>query len=284
MNIIFYFLANPETMMFQPCYLTKEQCIQAVQTSPESIHSYSPTSIAILWSVVNPGQNPDIWTTDDKGRTGISVELYNSIENTIQVERLRRDKAMGLILRGSGKIGFTTKKLDLLQPGGMGHTVHLERVNLEDTVTGEELNSVEYIYSLVEKLRNLVTRQIGKENVFLDSRHLEQLQDESFPDQLLETFHPIYQKLKDTGVTLQPHLMTYGGGSPRTLMTLGKLLEQLNLGNPDPFNQVVVPEMWGSQNITYDNSLGTNSQALVGYEERNGKYIYYRGQYDDLLE
>ena len=269
-------------------FLTTEQCIQASQTNPEAINSHSATSIALLWSVIDKGSNPGLWEIDSKGRNVIPVELFNSIENTYQTENFSPSKATGLILRGmrDGEhlIGFTNKKIELLQAQGMGPGVHLEQVPYEESVIPDQLICPDFITSLVEMLRAHVLEQASHDNVFFDKRHLEQLADPSFPDYLIQTFRPIFDKLNGSQVTLKPHILTYGGGSPRTLITFSQLLEQLNQMNTQPYTQVTIPEMWGSNTLTHNSETGLHGSALVGCEYRGSQVIYYRGQYEDLLQ
>ncbi len=261
--------------------LTSSQCMDLVSQHQNPINSVSPTSLAILFSPISQGHREELWTVDSKGRPTIPINFYNSVEGRQETQELTVGKALGVILRGDGKIGFTRKDTHLLKPGGMGPQVHLEPIPGLEPVSLETTSLIEVMEDFVSQLQAHCHKWSSQDNFYPDSRHLEQLFEPGLASYLTEVFQPLGTILENTGIQLQPHLVTYGGGAPRTLLQLENLYQMIP--TDQEFRYLEVPDMWGSGSIKYDSYTGENYQGVVGWEKRGSRKVYYRGQMGDLL-
>ena len=212
-------------------------------------------------------------SVDQKGPF-FTVVVHNTVEKRDQEEKIRKDKSLGIVLRGQQLFGWTSQPYLLeAREGVFAYGVPLE-INISSSITKKELKIA--LNSLIQELIIAVKNKSSNSNLEPNytKGHIAQLNklanelNDSF---VFEQFMSIIKQSKGAVQNFTLIARTYGGNVDRYGCTFETLRNNFDVN--------IIPENFGDNYTEYSYK---NKTMIVGYEIQNGKTSYIRLKRSDL--
>jgi hypothetical protein len=227
----------------------KEKISKIVFQAENTIRWKTPTSIFIGLS---PMKMTTVCKEDEKGAYAMS-KVFNPTEHRYQDEKLRKNKILGVVLRGDNMYGWASQPYKLEKKiGEFSLQPKIYRFNATVTPTKSILHEVHVL--MTSLLQNIDKRTRIKS--LYDKSHLYQLQkivdgkEDRVPKALNRLFHNS-KCVQDFAVVCR----LYGGGNQRIAMTFRDLSAIHGINE--------IPEQWGNGSTTISKET---EMMLVGCE------------------